>query len=92
MMMNKDVYKKAIERYNGKCALCGKPYEHLHHVFEGRNRSNSTKYGMVVPLCSNCHNYIHNTNYDGFKKQYQREFELSHTREEFLDIFRRNYL
>lgn len=39
------------------CYICGKcgPLE-IHHVFGGPNRSLSTKYGLVVPLCHKCHN------------------------------------
>lgn len=90
--MKNKVYKQAIDRYKGRCALCGMPYEHLHHIFGGRNRANSTKYGMIVPLCRYHHEFVHKTNYDGFKKQYQKEFEETYTREEFLKIFKRNYL
>ena len=89
---DKEVYNKAIERYKGRCALCGSPYEQLHHVFEGKNRANSTKYCCIVPLCSKCHNFVHKHNYQGFKRQYQKEFEETHTREEFLSIFHRSYL
>ena len=43
-----------------KCWICGRngngdPLEE-HHIFQGSNRSNSTKYGLTVYLCgSRCH-------------------------------------
>lgn len=88
----KEVYQKTIELYNGRCAICGNTNIHLHHIFEGSNRKNSTKYGMIVPLCQKHHEWVHKTNYKGFKEKAQREFEKTHTREEFIKIFRRNYL
>ena len=39
-----------------KCAVCGsKWFLTLHEIFGGRNRSNSIKYGLVIPLCLACH-------------------------------------
>ena len=91
-MNKKDIYKQAIERYKGRCALCGRPYEQLHHVYGGINRKKSTEYGMVVPLCRKCHEYVHAENYKGLKEKYQREFEETHTREQFREIFGKSYL
>lgn len=42
-----------------KCYLCGKPKDHLHEIYPGRNRINSMKWGCVIPVCSECHNRIH---------------------------------
>ena len=41
------------------CYLCGKPKNHLHEVFFGKNRVNSMKWGCVVPLCAYCHSKVH---------------------------------
>ena len=43
----KEVYEKSCELFNNCCALCGSPYIQLHHVYEGKNRKKSTKYGMI---------------------------------------------
>lgn len=86
------IYEKSCELFNNCCAICGSPYIERHHIFEGRNRKNATKYGMIVPLCKKHHEWVHKTNYQGFKQQAQRNFEKNHTREEFISIFRRNYL
>ena len=32
------------------CYLCGGKKVHLHEVFYGRNRSNSIKYGLFIPV------------------------------------------
>lgn len=45
------------------CILCGKPKEHLHELVFGKNRLNSIKYGLVVPVCLECHQLMHNTPY-----------------------------
>lgn len=91
-MTDKQVYETTLELYNHCCALCGNPYPQMHHIFEGKNRKKSTKYGMIVPLCREHHEWVHRTNYKGFKQQAQMEFEKTHTRKEFIEIFGRNYL
>lgn len=82
-------YITELEPY---CVLCGSPYIQLHHIFEGRNRKNSTKYGMIVPLCRYHHEWVHKTNYKKFKQEAQKEFEKTHTRDEFIKIFGKNYI
>lgn len=89
---DKEMYKKIIDKYDGLCAICGSNQIHLHHIFAGVNRKNSTKYGMVVPLCYEHHAWVHKTNYKKFKEDAQREFEQDHTREEFIKIFGKSYL
>ena len=42
-----------------RCYICGRPKEHLHEVFFGKNRINSMKYGCIAPLCASCHNKVH---------------------------------
>ena len=81
------------------CALCGSTRNiEEHHIFGGSNRRNSTRYGMVIDVCSTCHRTgpkaIHNN--DTLRRKLmqdgQRRFEETHTRAEFMKIFGRNYL
>lgn len=88
---DKKTYEKIVEEQKW-CQLCGRTPIEIHHIFEGKNRNNSTKYGMLVALCNSCHRKVHKTNYQGFKQKAQIEFEKEHTREEFIEIFGRNYL
>lgn len=78
------------------CMNCGSTYIMTkHEVFEGRNRINSMKYGFVLPLCMRCHQELQEdiSFNDKWKKKGQMYFE-EHigTRDDFLSIFRRNYL
>ena len=80
----------------GVCMYCGSMREITkHEIYEGRNRQNSMIYGFVLPLCLSCHQKLQDD--PGFnikwKKKAQKYFE-EHcgTREEFIEIFRRNYL
>lgn len=77
------------------CYLCGKKKEELHEIYAGRNRLNSMKYGFVLPLCCTCHKQ--NQNNLQFNNLWHKEgqiyWELNiGTRNEFIAIFRRNYL
>lgn len=81
------------------CELCGNPADHPHHVFFGKGRrALSEKYGLVADLCHYCHTNSNQSVHkcketrDILHKRYQRIFEETHTREEFMSIFGRNYL
>lgn len=76
-----------------QCYLCGRKKEHLHEIYFGKNRQNSMKYGCVVPLCHICHERVHNNiNVDNkLKVSCQIKFEMTYD-DDFLKIFRRNYL
>ena len=82
-----------------QCYVCGKEqYLHRHHIFFGPNRKWSEKYGLTVWLCGRHHNLsnegVHfNRELDLHIKQAgQKAFERGHTREEFMQIFGKNYL
>ena len=78
------------------CCYCGSINQLTkHEIFEGRNRQNSMKYGFVLPLCLKCHRKLQEDAdfIDKWKKKAQEYFENNiGTREDFLKIFRRNYL
>lgn len=84
---------------NKCCFFCGSTQNlERHHIFGGANRNNSEKYGLVVYLCHWCHNeppmgVHHNINTNILlKKHGQKAFEATHSHEEFMRIFGKNYL
>ena len=76
------------------CIICGAKKDHLHEVFPGAFRQRSMKEHMVLPLCTFHHTQIHSdielSLY--WKRSCQKKYEESHTRDEFIKIFGRNYL
>lgn len=85
------------------CYLCQKMMKkhevNKHEVFFGTgNRIQSMKYGLIVPLCNNCHTIdnlsVHNNYFTDIKlKQLgQKIFEERYSHEEFMRIFKKNYL
>ena len=98
--------KSILQQDDEYCFLCerraGERYQamHWHHVFyDTANRKMSEKYGLTVRLCSYaCHEYgpyaVHkNKEIDTWlKKTAQEAFEKTHSREEFMQIFGKNYL
>lgn len=90
---------KSILQSNRACWVCGNPNVVVHHVFEGTaHRRLSEKYGLKVYLCGRHHNAsdegVHfNPVLDALLKKFaQQEFEKRHSHEEFMRIFKRNYL
>ena len=77
------------------CYICGRKKDDLHEIFGGRNRRNSMKYGFILPLCRECHSLNQNNPFfnDYWHKQGQTYWEeYIGSREEFIKVFRRNYL
>lgn len=83
------------------CIECGsKGQINLHEIFYGRNRQNSIKYGLVIPLCqAEHHNQFQSKGIhfdkelcDKWHKLGQQAFEEKYKDLDFVSIFRRNYL
>ncbi len=82
------------------CYICSRiTRTECHHIFGGPNRSLSEKYGLKVHLCPYCHRDnrggVHGENRearDSLHRIGQAAFERDHTREEFMEIFGRNYI
>lgn len=66
------------------------PRQDLHEVYGGSNRKRSIENGLVVPLCRECHEDYEILEW--LKRFVQLEFERTHTREEFIQIFGKSYL
>lgn len=77
-----------------KCYLCPRKKDHLHEVCPGKNRINSMKYGLVLPLCEQHHKLMHSS-IDvqlEYKKRGQALFNNAYPNLSFIDIFHENYL
>lgn len=85
------------------CYLCGRNGNgdvlESHHCIGASNRNNSEKYGLKVWLCGDrCHrngkNAVHRNRKTDLKLKRiaQAKFEETHSREEFVSIFGKNYL
>ena len=97
---------KTIMQTQRECYVCRKKFGvcndrglHLHHIYEGwGNRRVSDQNGFTIWLCGAHHNLsdfgIHfDKDLDlEVKKECQRKFEETHTREEFMELIGRNYL
>ena len=82
-----------------QCYLCGRQYGlEVHHIYAGyANRRLSERYGLWVFLCKQCHTGNGGAQYEKelnlrLKREGQEEFEKTHTREEFRNIFGKSYL
>ena len=91
---------KSIMHDGKRCYLCGSDRNlDWHHVFGGANRKWSEKYGLTVRLCHHsCHIFgpysAHKCKEvsDSLKRKGQEAFEKTHSHEEFMRVFGRNYL
>ena len=90
---------KSILQEEKKCYITGSTTNlHEHHIFCGKNRRNSEKYGLKVWLRADWHNmssYGVHVDHEldlRLKQEAQARFEETHTRDEFMRVFGRNYL
>ena len=91
-------YKKSIVATGNQCFLCGSTRNiEIHHIFSGAFRKKSTEYGLVVPLCHDCHQGTNGVHYNRERMDYLRKvgqlaFENEYSNLDFMKVFGRNYL
>lgn len=88
---------KSILQDRDECFFCHTTQGlHTHHCIHGNaNRKWADLYGLTVRLCYLCHQKVHETDraMDLVLIQYaQREFEKTHSRDEFRQIFGKSWL
>ena len=76
----------------GICEVCGKYSKYLdsHEIFGGSNRKRSIQHKFVKLICRKCHdneNVIKQLRIDT-----QKEYEKTHTRQEFINLIGKSYL
>lgn len=89
---------KSILQKRRECLICKSTQAlECHHVFEGSRRDASEKYGMKVWLCPKHHRIGRFSAHRSaklnraLKSAAQERFEKTHTQEEFMRIFHKNY-
>lgn len=88
-----------IQPGSPQCYFCGRQHnlEH-HHVLAGTaNRKISDRYGLWVWLCHECHTGTDGAQYNRdrnmeLKQTAQLCFERTHTHEQWMKLFKKNYL
>ena len=90
---------KSIVQRDERCFFCGRTIGlERHHILGGvANRKLSEKFGLWVWLCQNCHTGSDGAQYDRKKNQSlkrlgQIAFEARHSHDEWMDIFKKNYI
>ena len=76
------------------CRLCGRPSTDTHHLMDGYNRRLAEEDGLVMRLCRNCHVRVHADAdlRNSLKAEAQRIYERTHSHEEWMQRYGRNYL
>ena len=82
-----------------RCFFCGKPAECIHEVYFGTaNRQISIKNGFCAGLCHDEHNLTKKSVHRDrsmdliLKRTYQKEYEKTHTRADFIALIGKSYL
>ena len=91
--------KSIMQHGDPRCYFCGARIGlERHHVMAGPNRKLSEKYGLWVYCCNRHHTdpkegvqYNRDMN-QGLKRLAQIAFEARHSHNEWMDLFRKNYV
>lgn len=87
---------KSIIQEKKECFFCETTNDlEEHHIFEGRNRQNSERYGLKVWLCHRHHTADEGVHFNPIEEKLlkiigQLYFEKKYEKD-FIEIFRRNY-
>lgn len=88
---------KSIIQTERECYICGSLNVESHHVHYGSNHKNAETYGLKVWLCPEHHRGKYSPHFDPaldreLKQMAQEKFLETHTFDEWMEIFGRNYL
>ena len=79
-----------------QCYICKSPKNDLHEIFGGCRRQVSMKYGLLIPVCRNCHTRIENSEEIKLKMKQDAETKwmsyYNKTIEDFIKEFGKNYI
>lgn len=87
-----------IQQDCSRCFICGRMTGlERHHILGGPNRKWSEKYKLVVMLCHEHHTGKDGAQYnrklgDPLKRLAQIAFEARYSHDEWMKVFRKNYL
>ena len=90
-----------IQKHTDRCFICGsRQWLEWHHVFGGALRSKSERLGLKVRLCHYCHNEpprgVHQNKEIRLKlqaiAQKKAMARYGWTIEQFIELFRKNYI
>ena len=98
--------KSILHEKDGTCYLCVRlgndyrthKYLEKHHVFAGKNRRISDQNGLTVWLCHEHHRtsaaavHVCQGNLRIIQEDAQREYEKTHTRDQWMKLIGKNYL
>lgn len=98
--------KSILHEKDGTCYLCMEllgnytvyPVVHEHHIFDGPNKPLAEEDGLKVYLCiphhimhkESVHENIDNMRF--LQRAGQKAYEQDHTRQQFMDRYKRNFL
>ena len=90
--------KSIMQKGDQRCFLCGRVIGlERHHVMTGPNRVWAERYGLWLWLCHEHHTGKDGAQYnrelaDSLKRMAQIAFEARHSHDEWMEVFRKNYL
>lgn len=80
-------YYTIMTRNPNCCYVCGDKAVDMHHALHGADKKLSEEYGLMIPLCRDCHNRVHHVG-----GELDNELKQAAQREFLIKIFGKCYL
>lgn len=78
------------------CYVCGKPRQQFHHIMNGAYRKKSEKYGLIIPICEQCHREVHDSPDQELNRKLKADAEskflMIYSFDTWMSAFHKNYL
>ena len=88
--------KSIITKNLDACYVCGRPRQQFHHVIGAAYRKKSEKYGLIVPICEQCHREVHDSPDQKLNKKLKADAEskflMIYSYDTWMKTFHKNYL
>lgn len=78
------------------CYVCGRPRQQFHHVIGAAYRKKSEKYGLIVPICEQCHREVHDSPNQELNRKLKADAEskflMTYSFETWMREFHKNFI
>ena len=78
------------------CYVCGRPRQQFHHCIGAAYRKKSEKYGLIIPICEQCHREVHDSPNQELNKKLKADAEskflMIYSFETWMSAFHKNFL
>lgn len=78
------------------CYVCGRDRQQFHHCIGSAYRKKSEKYGLIIPICEQCHREVHDSPNQELNRKLKADAEakflMTYSFETWMREFHKNFM